>query len=54
MTNLYRGSSIDASYQVSVNLSKRFQRRTFKKNQKQELPVVAMLFNESGQNEQYL
>jgi hypothetical protein len=25
-----------------------------KKNQKQELPVVAMLFNESGQNEQYL
>jgi len=23
-------------------------------NQKQELPVVAMLFNESGQNEQYL
>jgi hypothetical protein len=39
---------------VSINLSKRFQRRTFKKNQKQELPVVAMLFNESGQNEQYL
>jgi hypothetical protein len=27
MSNLYRGSSIDASYQVSVHLDKRFQRR---------------------------
>jgi hypothetical protein len=26
---LYRGSSIDASYQVSVHLAKRFQRRRF-------------------------
>jgi hypothetical protein len=25
MSNLYRGSSIDASYQVSVHLAKRFQ-----------------------------
>ena len=31
MSNLYRGHSIDASYQVSVHLAKRFQRR-FKKN----------------------
>jgi hypothetical protein len=30
MSNLYRGHSIDASYQVSVHLAKRFQRR-FKK-----------------------
>jgi hypothetical protein len=40
--------SIDASHQVSVQLTKRFQRRRFKKklsNQKQELPVVAMLMN---------
>ena len=30
MCNLYRGSPIDASYQVSVNLVKRFQRRFFR------------------------
>jgi hypothetical protein len=29
MSNLHRGHSIDASYQVSVNLVKRFQRRRF-------------------------
>jgi hypothetical protein len=29
MSNLYRGPSIDASYQVSVHLDKRFQRRRF-------------------------
>jgi hypothetical protein len=28
---LYRGPSIDASYQVSVHLAMRFQRRRFKK-----------------------
>jgi hypothetical protein len=32
MSNLYRGPSIDASYQVSVHLAKRFQRRRFKQN----------------------
>jgi hypothetical protein len=31
MSNLYRGTSIDASYQVSVHLAKRFQRRRFLK-----------------------
>jgi hypothetical protein len=31
LSNLYRGPSIDASYQVSVHLAKRFQRRRFKK-----------------------
>jgi hypothetical protein len=30
MCNLYRGPSIDASYQVSVHLAKRFQRRRLK------------------------
>jgi hypothetical protein len=56
MSILYRGPSIDASYQVSVHLAKRFQRRRFKKmaNQKQELPVAAMFVNGSGQNEQSL
>ena len=29
MSNLYRGPSIDASYQVSVHLAKRFQREDF-------------------------
>jgi hypothetical protein len=29
MSNLYRGPSIDASYQVSDHLAKRFQRRRF-------------------------
>jgi hypothetical protein len=30
MNKLYRGPSIDASYQVSVHLAKRFQRRRLK------------------------
>jgi len=29
MSNLYRGPSIAATYQVSVHLAKRFQRRIF-------------------------
>jgi hypothetical protein len=29
MSNFYRGPSIDASYQISVHLGKRFQRRRF-------------------------
>jgi hypothetical protein len=57
MSNLYRGSSIDASYNVSVHLAKQFQRRRLKTksaNQKQELPVAAMFVNSSGQNEHSL
>ena len=33
MSNLYREPSIDASYQVSIHLAKRFQRRRFFRNQ---------------------
>jgi hypothetical protein len=33
MSILYRGPSIDASYQVSVHLAKRFQRRFLKMGQ---------------------
>jgi hypothetical protein len=33
MSSLYRGPPIDASYQVSVHLAKRFQRRRFFRNQ---------------------
>ena len=53
MSNLYRGHSIDVSYQVSVHLAKRFQRRRIKKktaNLKQESPVAAMYVNGSGRN----
>ena len=32
MSNLYREPAIDASYQVSIHLAKRFQRRRFFKN----------------------
>ena len=55
MSNLYRGPPIDASYQVSIHLAKRFQRRRFfqkSTNQKQKLSVVAMFVNGSGRNEQ--
>jgi hypothetical protein len=31
ISNLYRGPSIDASYQVSVHLAKQFQSRRFSK-----------------------
>ena len=63
MSNHNRGLSIDASYQVSVHLTNRFQRRRiwpsgfrgkdFQKstNQKQELLVAAMSVNGSGRNE---
>ena len=54
MCNLQRGPSIDASYQISVPLAKRFQRRRFSANQKQELPVAAMFVIGSGQNVQSL
>jgi hypothetical protein len=33
MSNLYRGHSIDAFYQISVHLEKRFQKRRFFRNQ---------------------
>ena len=33
MTNLYRGPSIDATYQVWIHLAKRFQRRRFVRHQ---------------------
>jgi hypothetical protein len=51
MSNLYREPFIDASYQVSVHLTKRFHRRRFfwkSNNQKQEMSVAAMFVNGSG------
>jgi hypothetical protein len=40
MSNLYRGPSIDASYQVSVHLAKRFQRTKFKKIGQSETSIA--------------
>ena len=66
MSNHNTGLSIDASYQVSVHLTNRFQRRRiwpsgfrgkdFQKstNQKQELLVAAMSVHGSGRNQHSL
>jgi hypothetical protein len=57
LSNLYREPLIDESYQVSLYLAKRFQRRRFflEINQSEhELSVAAMFVNGSGRNEQTL
>ena len=57
MSNLYRGPTIDASYQVAVHLAKQFQRRRFfqkSNNQRKELPVAAIFVDVSERNEQSL
>ena len=53
---LYREPSIAATYQVSVHLAKRFQRRRFiyeSTNQQHELPVLAMIVNGSKMSNLY-
>ena len=55
MCNLYGRLPIDASFEFSVHLAKRFQRRRFVQkstNQKQELSVASMFVNGSGRNQQ--
>jgi hypothetical protein len=48
-SNLYRGSSIDASFKVSVHLTKRFQRRFLEIDQPETgLPMAAMFVYGSG------
>jgi hypothetical protein len=42
MGNSYRGPSIDASYQVSVHLATRYQRRKFKKIGQSETRIVSV------------
>jgi hypothetical protein len=56
MSNLNRGPSIDASYQVRFIWPGGVRGEDFLKlaNQKQELPVAAMFVNGSGQNVQSL
>ena len=53
---LYRGPSIDASYQVAVHLAKLFQRRRSLKIGQSETRIACggQVFNESGQNVQSL
>ena len=54
---LYRGPFIDASYQVSVHLAKRFQRRKILEIDQPETRIaysVITFVNESGRNEQSL
>ena len=55
MNNLCSGPSIYASFQVSVHLAKRFQRRRFyeidQSETRIELPVATMFANGSGRNE---
>jgi hypothetical protein len=49
MSNLYRGPSIDASYQVSVQLAKLFQRRFLEINQTETIIVCGgHVFREIG------
>jgi hypothetical protein len=50
MSNLYKGPSIDASYQVSYHLAKRFQKSN---NKKEELSMKAMFVTGSKRNEQF-
>ena len=57
MSNLYKRSSIDASYQVLIHLVKWFQRRRFLKigqPETRKLPVAALFLDGSGRNEQSL
>ena len=53
MNNIYREPSIDASYQVSDHLAKRFQRRRFLEIDLSETRIAcdAMFVNGSGRNE---
>ena len=55
MSNLNGGPSIDASYQVSVHLPMRFQRRFLEIIQLEtRIAMAAMFVNRSERTEQYL
>jgi hypothetical protein len=56
ITNLYRGPSIDATYQISVHMGKQFQRRRFFRKQpiKNKKGLWVHVFNGSELNEQSL
>jgi predicted GIY-YIG superfamily endonuclease len=56
MSNLYRGLSIDVSYQISDHLAKRFQKRRFLEIDQSETRITCggHALNVSGQNEHSL
>jgi hypothetical protein len=56
MSILYREPAIDAAYQVSIHLAKRFQRRRFLKigQSGKRIAYGGHIVNGSGQNEQSL
>jgi hypothetical protein len=59
MSNPYREHSIDASYQVSVHLAKRFQRRRFLEIDQLETRIVRIahfvpIINKHGRHRQLL
>ena len=55
MSKIYRGPAIDVSYQVSVHLAKRFQRRLLETEQSETRTAYgAMFVNRSGTHEQSL
>jgi hypothetical protein len=53
MRNIYRGPTIDASYQISVHLAKQFQRRRFLEIDQSETRTACggMFVNGWGRNE---
>ena len=51
MNKVYRGPSIDASYQVLFHFGQVVTEQKIFRNQKQELPVAAMFLNESERYE---
>jgi hypothetical protein len=56
MSNLYRGPSIEAYYQVSDHLAKRFQKKRFLEIDQSETRIAfgGHVCNGSGRNEQSL
>jgi hypothetical protein len=48
MSNLYRGPSIDASYQVSDNLAKSFQRRRYLEIDQSEIRIAWLISKKSS------
>jgi len=46
MTTLYRGPSIDVSYQVSIHLTKRFQRRFLEIDQPEKITAYGYSVSE--------
>jgi hypothetical protein len=54
LSNLYRGLSIDASYQVLVHLAKWFQRRRLKCEKLTDDRRQVMAINKHGRHRQFL